>query len=88
MNVNDIIIPSTSANTNTHLFYRVVVNGAGPYSVTFNGQSLSLSGPNTFDLKVETVGSGNANVLLVGRVKPRFPKYLGQTGGVTDEFYD
>jgi hypothetical protein len=87
MNPNNVIIPSTSADTVNFLYYSVIVNGAGPYSVTFNGESLSLVGPNNFDLKVNSVGSGNANVLLVGKRKPQFPKYLGQTGGVTDEFY-
>jgi hypothetical protein len=88
MNPNDIIIPSTSADTTNHLYYQVLVNGTGPFSVNFNGQSMSLAGPNTFDLKVTSVSSGNANVFLIGKVKPLFPKYLGQAGGVSDEFYE
>lgn len=78
-NANTIVVPSTSADTATYYYTQVIVNGAGPYAITLNGQSLSLAGPNVFNLNVGTVNTPNANVLLGGFKKPSFNNPLGNS---------
>lgn len=76
-NANTIVVPSTSADTTNFYYTQVIVNGAGPFSVILNGQSLSLAGPNVFNLNVGTVNTGHASVLLGGFRKPSFNNPLG-----------
>jgi hypothetical protein len=90
-----IIHPSNIADTTNFDYFQVIVNGAGPYNVNFNGNALSLTGPNTFDLKITNISSGNTNVLLAGNPKIYAPKYLGNpptTGGTyfgnSNNFYN
>lgn len=75
-----ILISSLSANTNNYAYDTVIVNGTGPYSVTFNGVTYSLAGPQTISMNVSSVQSGNSNVLLSGYlITFEYPKYLGNS---------
>lgn len=77
---NRILISSLSANTNNYVYDTVIVNGTGPYSVTFNSTPYSLSGPQTLNFKVSSVQTGNSNVLLGGYlIAYDFPMYLGNS---------
>ena len=77
---NRILISSLSANTNNYIYDSVIVNGTGPYSVTFNGIPYTLAGPQTLNFNVSSVQSGNSNVLLSGYlIAFDFPVYLGNS---------
>jgi hypothetical protein len=77
---NRILISSLSADTNNYIYDTVIVNGTGPYSVTFNGVVYSLAGPQTLNINVNSVQSGNSNILLSGYLTTfEFPVYLGNS---------
>lgn len=74
------LVSSLSADTSNYIYTSIIVNGAGPYNVTFNGVSLSLAGPQTINMDVTSVQSGNSNVLLSGYLTTyEFPVYLGNS---------
>jgi hypothetical protein len=74
------LVSSLSADTSNYTYTSIIVNGAGPYNVTFNGVPLTLAGPQTISANVMSVESGNSNVLLSGYLTTYdFPVYLGNS---------
>ena len=70
------VVSSTVARPDWYEYTQVLVCGTGSYSVIFNGLPLTLTGPLTFNLKINSIEQSNPNIFLLGH--PRIGVEIGE----------
>lgn len=73
----NILIPSTSANTQYQRFNRVYVGGIGIQNITLNGIDYEFHPKVSADIDIFSIENPNPNIILGGYIIDEFPNYLG-----------